>query len=224
MSNFCFFPARRAVIVFSLIRLILSKVGIAWILFTSPESLVFGPIVHLVTSFLPESTNLNLIVPALSAELVVDTVLLAGLLRNQMFCLLPWLIFNIMLVLGLGAGVMSLLSSIIVLPLNVETETPTEMEAALDDIKNFLMVIILNVFLVLEMVNVSAAMQVFAEMKKDRDNKPASENDACMDSDQTEAEDANSDLNLLENEEIPKVAVDQDLNNSFDSFLYEDVP
>ena len=162
MSSFCFLPARRAVLVFSAVRILLAKIGITWILITSPQSLALGPVVHLIHNFLPGSTDLNLVVPALSTELVVDAILVLGVLKDYLFCLLPWMMINIMLVLGMGAGVMALLSTVILLPVNLQSDT--DMDTALHDIKSFLMIIILNIFLILQMINVSAVVQIFSEM------------------------------------------------------------
>ena len=112
---------------FCLTRMTLAKVAITWILITSPKSLALGPVVHLIHNFLPGSNNLNLLIPALTTEIVVDTILLLGVWRHTLHCLLPWLIINIMIVLGLGAGVMALLSSVILLPVNIGSETGSDM-------------------------------------------------------------------------------------------------
>eukprot|EP00090_Calanus_glacialis_P008107 TRINITY_DN16443_c0_g1_i1.p1 TRINITY_DN16443_c0_g1~~TRINITY_DN16443_c0_g1_i1.p1 ORF type:complete len:253 (-),score=60.09 TRINITY_DN16443_c0_g1_i1:42-710(-) len=222
MPSFCFLPARRAVLVFCLTRMTLAKVAVTWILINSPQSLALGPMVHLIHNFLPGSTSLNLVIPALTAELVVDTILLMGVWKEYLFCLLPWLIINIMIVLGLGAGVMALLSTVILLPVNLESGT--DMDAAFQDIKSFLMVIILNIFLVLQMINVSAVVQIFSEMKKTIARKETdSVEPSIEDVGFTVDEDDASSLDLLGNEDRPKTP-DHDMNDSFDSFLYEDVP
>merc|ERR1711892_158307 len=209
MSSFCFLPARRAVLAFCVTRMTLAKIAMTWILFTSPQSLALGPVVHLIHNFLPGSTNLNLVIPALTTELVVDTILLMGVWRIYRFCFLPWLVINIMVVLGLGAGVMALLSSVILLPVNLESDT--DMEAAFQDIKSFLMVIILNIFLVLQMINVSAVAQIFSEMKESNEQKTES-NQSLMNNIGMPVEEDASSLDLLRSEERPTTP-DQDINN-----------
>jgi len=212
---------------FCMVRMFLAKIAITWILITSPSSLILGPITHLIHNFLPGSSNLNLVIPALTTELVVDTTLLVGVWRNALPCLVPWLVINIMVVLGLGAGVMALLSSIILLPVNLDSDTGSDMETALQDIKSFLMVIILNIFLLLQMINVSAVIHIFVEMKESVDDRaPTTEMHKEAGRSVTVQEDA-SQLDLLRNEERPASSQDPAIindNDSFDSFLYEDVP
>ena len=48
----------------------LASLAILYILAVSPRVLLLGPIANLVHNFLPGSTNLNLIVPGLTAEVV----------------------------------------------------------------------------------------------------------------------------------------------------------
>ena len=210
---------------FSAVRILLAKMGITWILITSPQSLALGPVVHLIHNFLPGSTNLNLVVPALSTELVVDTILVLGILKNYLFCLLPWMMINIMLVLGMGAGVMALLSTVILLPTNLQSDT--DMDTALHDIKSFLMIIILNTFLILQMVNVSAVVQIFSEMKE-REMVKNDDAGPCMENTDMLVTDVDtSAVDLLSNEERPNTPEqdhNQGINDSFDSFLYEDIP
>ena len=74
------------------------------------------------------------------------------------------------------------------------------------------------------MINVSAVVQIFSEMKKTIARKetdsvePSIEDVGLM-----IVEDDASSLDLLGNEERPKTP-DNDMNDSFNSFLYEDVP
>ena len=52
------------------VRVSLASLAILYILAVSPRVLLLGPIANLVHNFLPGSTNLNLIVPGLTAEVV----------------------------------------------------------------------------------------------------------------------------------------------------------
>merc|ERR1712013_295650 len=144
---------------------------------------------------------------------VVDTILVLGILKDYLFCLLPWMIINIMLVLGMGAGVMALLSTVILLPTNLQSDT--DMDTALHDIKSF------------QMINVSAVVQIFSEMKE-REVVEKDEAEPYTESSDLLVTDVDtSSVDLLGNEERPKTPEldpNQDINDSFDSFLYEDIP
>ena len=103
-----------------------------------------------------------MLVPALSTELVVDMLLLMGVWQHSRTCLVPWMVINILVILGLSAAVLYHLVPII-LPSSREEDT-SEIEIALDDINRFLMIIIFNMVLILQMVNVSGAVKVFVDM------------------------------------------------------------
>eukprot|EP00090_Calanus_glacialis_P007594 TRINITY_DN16030_c0_g1_i2.p1 TRINITY_DN16030_c0_g1~~TRINITY_DN16030_c0_g1_i2.p1 ORF type:complete len:255 (+),score=88.09 TRINITY_DN16030_c0_g1_i2:34-765(+) len=162
MATICFLPVKAAVQVFGLARMFLAIVAIFWIIFTSPSALLPGPIGHLIQTFLPGSNYLNMLVPALSTELVVDMLLLMGVWQNSRTCLVPWLVINILVMLGLSATVLYHLVPIF-LPAS-DTEDTSQLDIALDEINRFLMIIIFNMMLVLQMVNVSGAFKVFVDM------------------------------------------------------------
>eukprot|EP00092_Neocalanus_flemingeri_P001601 GFUD01001707.1.p1 GENE.GFUD01001707.1~~GFUD01001707.1.p1 ORF type:complete len:256 (-),score=69.23 GFUD01001707.1:110-838(-) len=162
MATICFLPVRTALQVICLSRMFLSMGGIFWIAFMFPTSLLPGPIGNLIHSFLPGSNYLNLLVPALSTELVVDMLLLMGMWQHSRTCLVPWMVINILVILGLAASVLYHLVPIL-LP-SPEEEDTSEMDIVLQDINRFLMIIIFNMVLVLQMVNVSGAVKVFVDM------------------------------------------------------------
>ena len=162
MATICFLPVKAAVQVLCLARMFLAIVAIFWIVFTSPTALLPGPIGHLIHSFLPGSNYLNMLVPALSTELVVDMLLLMGVWQHSRTCLVPWLVINILVILGLSATVLYHLVPIF-LP-GPDTEDSSQLDIALDQINRFLMIIIFNMMLVLQMVNVSGAVKVFVDM------------------------------------------------------------
>eukprot|EP00091_Calanus_sinicus_P007388 TRINITY_DN18430_c0_g1_i1.p1 TRINITY_DN18430_c0_g1~~TRINITY_DN18430_c0_g1_i1.p1 ORF type:complete len:213 (-),score=87.04 TRINITY_DN18430_c0_g1_i1:216-791(-) len=162
MATICFLPVMAAVQVFCLARMLPAIVGIFWIIFTSPTVLLPGPIGHLIHSFLPGSNYLNMLVPALSTELVVDMLLLMGVWQHSRTCLVPWLVINILVILGLSATVLYHLVPIF-LPAS-DTEDTSQLEIALDEVHRFLMIILFNMVLVLQMVNVSGAVKVFVDL------------------------------------------------------------
>merc|ERR1740137_436126 len=98
---------------------------------------------------------------------------------------------------------MALLSSIILLPVNLESNTGSDMETAFQDIKSFLMVIILNIFLVLQMINVSAVAQIFSEMKESNGQKTESNQSLMNNIGMPVVEEDASSLDLLRSEERP---------------------
>ena len=60
----------RTAVTLTSVRVSLASLAILYILAVSPRVLLLGPIANLVHNFLPGSTNLNLIVPGLTAEVV----------------------------------------------------------------------------------------------------------------------------------------------------------
>ena len=52
-------------------------------------------------TLLPAATNLNLVVPALSLELALDSLLAWAVANHTAAALLPWLLLNILAALGL---------------------------------------------------------------------------------------------------------------------------
>ena len=62
----------RTAVTLTSVRVSLASLAILYILAVSPRVLLLGPIANLVHNFLPGSTNLNLIVPGLTAEVVFN--------------------------------------------------------------------------------------------------------------------------------------------------------
>merc|ERR1719153_146378 len=106
MATLCFLPVRTTVQVISVVRVMIALAAIFWIVFVPPSSLLPGPVGHIIHSFLPGSNYLNMLVPALSTELVVDVLLLIGVWQNSRTCLVPWLVINILIIIGLAAVVL----------------------------------------------------------------------------------------------------------------------
>ena len=99
---------------------------------------------------------MNLLIPGLICELVCDTLLLVSIWRSWLLSIIPWLLINIMFILGLGSGVVYLLCLML-----VSQSDTTDMEI----IRNLLLVIILNMFFVLNTIHLNGVVQVFIETK-----------------------------------------------------------
>ena len=111
--------------------------------------------------------------------MVADAVLLVGVWRRWLACTLPWLLLNIMLILGLGAATMFLLGTVLVTP-GTERET-------LKEVRILLIVIILNTLLTEAVIHLHSVIQTFIEMKrtsliKTRSKDPETASTSCEDS------------------------------------------
>ena len=172
---------------------------------------------------------MNLLVPALISELVCDTLLLVSVWRSWLLCIIPWLLLNIMFILGLGASVIYLLALLII------SQSDDDMEI----IRNLLFVIILNMFFVMNTIHLNGVVQVFMDTKtrnmlevlseKSKVVMPALDQDNSCSSlinheVKLEEEGASfPDESLQETENISHLGhVEQD--SSFDSFHYDDIP
>ena len=111
----------------------------------------------------PGSSPLNLLVPGLVSEMVCDLLLLVGVVRHLLLCLLPWLMLNIMLSLGLGTAVMALIGTI-----NMDTTTNLESAGAMNEVRTLLLIIILNIFLIMAIIHLQAVISVSQDTKEKR--------------------------------------------------------
>ena len=172
---------------------------------------------------------MNLLVPALISELVCDTLLLVSVWRSWLLCIIPWLLLNIMFILGLGASVIYLLALLII------NQSDNDMEI----IRNLLFVIILNMFFVMNTIHLNGVVQVFMDTKtrnmlevlseKSKVVMPALDQDNSCSSlinheVKLEEEGASfPDESLQETENISHLG-HVELDSSFDSFHYDDIP
>ena len=107
-----------------------------------------------------DSTPLNLLLPGLSCELVCDVLLVVAVVRDLLLCLLPWLMLNIMLTLGLGTGTMALIGKI-----SLDTNTSLEPADALNEVRTLLLIIFLIICLVMAIIHLQAVIQVSQDIK-----------------------------------------------------------
>ena len=173
---------------------------------------------------------MNLLIPGLMCELVCDTLLLVSVWRSWLLCIIPWLLVNIMFVLGLGASLVYLLSL-----LSASQSDSVDMEI----IRNLLLVIILNMFFVMNIIHLNGVVKVFIDTKtrnmlqvvtqksevlmpaQDQDNSCASLINHEL---KLEEEVASfPDESLQEKENIRRLG-HVELDSSFDSFHYDDIP
>merc|ERR1711970_1613135 len=85
-----------------------------------------------------------------------------GIWQHSRTCLVPWLVINILVILIMVAKVLYHLVPIF-LP-SSDTENTSDLEVSLDEINRFLMIIIVNMMLVMQMINVSGAVKIFVDM------------------------------------------------------------
>ena len=156
MSSLCFLPLVLGVQSLAVIRSILCTCLVFWIALSS-HSLILPGINIILNTF---SIN-TIILPLISIELMVNTFLLVGLSLQRRLYLVPWVVLNLVLVCGLLAGVVfSTMFSII-------TEENKE-ENVLGDIKQTLLSISLLMLFFMQMLNLSAVLKVFIDMKEGR--------------------------------------------------------
>ena len=156
--------------------------------------------------------------PGLVCELVCDLLVVVGVTRHLLLCLLPWLMLNIMLSLGLGTAVMALIGTI-----NMDTNTNLESAGAMNEVRTLLLIILLNIFLIMAIIHLHAVIKVSQETKENRAKTydiSATENVMTMNvtDDQSAAE------SLIRKEiYIPSGGLGQPVHDSsFDS--YDEVP
>ena len=156
--------------------------------------------------------------PGLVCELVCDLLVVVGVTRHLLLCLLPWLMLNIMLSLGLGTAVMALIGTI-----NMDTNTNLESAGAMNEVRTLLLIILLNIFLIMAIIHLHAVIKVSQNTKENRAKTydiSATENVMTMNvtDDQSAAE------SLIRKEiYIPSGGLGQPVHDSsFDS--YDEVP
>merc|ERR1712154_103344 len=197
-----------SVLVMTALRSCLAMLGLVYILATSPSLLLLGPLANFILNFLPGSSSLNLIVPGLTTELVCDSLLLAGFWRSWTLLLLPWLALNIMLSLGLGVGVMTLIATS-----NLRTSTDQTPEQTMQNVSTFLLIIILLLLLVLSLVHLLAVIQVSQSIKEQKGRYEVTDGENIIKTNVVEDQLAGERYRVMEGA-VP--------DSSFDS--YDDVP
>ena len=173
---------------------------------------------------------MNLLIPGLICELVCDTLLLVSIWRSWLLSIIPWLLINIMFILGLGSGVVYLLCLMLV------SQSDT---ADMEVIRNLLLVIILNMFFVLNTIHLNGVVQVFIETKTRNMPEVVTQKSGVLmpvlDQDNSCSSLINHELKLEEEgASFPDESLQEkgnirhlghvELDSSFDSFHYDDIP
>merc|ERR1712098_132722 len=86
----------------------------------------------------------------------VNTFLLLGLYLQSRVYMLPWMVLNMVVMCGVLAG---MVVSLVFLDTKEDSQ-----EIALGDIKQILLIISLGIFLLLEMINISAVVRVIIDL------------------------------------------------------------
>ena len=148
--------------------------------------------------------------------MVCDVLLVVAVIRDLVLCLLPWLMLNIMLTIGLGTGILALIW-------NINLDTNLEPGDAINQVRALLLVILLLLCLVLAIIHLQAVIQVGQDIKVKRARSydvAAPENVVAMNvtEDHPDAESL-----IRKDVYIPNEAPGQPLHDSsFDS--YDEVP
>jgi len=160
MHTLCFLPVTTAVQGILVFRSILCTILVFWLALTTPTISIPGPVGNIINYILSSASLSTIILPVISTELVVNTFLLLGLhLQNRVY-MLPWLVLNFVVACGLASGMMV---SVVFFGTKEDNQ-----KGMLRDINQVLLIISLNIFLVLEMVNMSAVVRVFIDLKEGR--------------------------------------------------------
>ena len=146
-----------------MVRTALAAACITWISLHSPEAGVTGYLGDLLTRLLPGSTYLNLIIPALGVEVLINILFLVGIGQHSRPWLVPWLVINLLILASLVLTVLSLFHDIYFTD-EVEKESD-EMENSLKDIERFLRILSLNMISMGQLLNLSGGLKLFLDMK-----------------------------------------------------------
>merc|ERR1719348_2513186 len=109
-----------------------------------------GPVGNIINFLLSTTSLSTIILPFISTELVVNTFLLLGLYLQSRVYMLPWMVLNMVVMCGVLVGM-------VVTLVFLDTKEDSQ-EIALGDIKQILLIISLGIFLLLEMINISAVV------------------------------------------------------------------
>ena len=163
----------RCVAVFTSIRTALALIVCVYMIITKPVQFFIAPIAHFIHNFEPGdsdpsirsdddddddvsgSSYINILMPSVSTELVCNVLLFISLRRQIKILTVPWLLFNIMIILGLGSGVLYLLSNLL------EKQTN-------DESRVLLMIITLNMFLMMAVLHFNSVVKLFMNMTSQR--------------------------------------------------------
>ena len=147
-------------------RIILALLVIFWMFFSPSTAFPQNTLVHHILNVFPNNDLFSLVSPTLCTELCVDTFLLMGVWSSSPSCLVPWILLNILIMLGLGGGVVFHLLSVFIPAVEQESANINKVEAAIKDIHRFIIIILLNIFLALQMLSVSAVVRLFVQLKR----------------------------------------------------------
>ena len=225
----------RCVAVFTSIRTALALIVCVFMIITKPVQFFIAPIAHFIHNFEPGdsvlsssnyddvsgSSYINILMPSVSTELVCNVLLFISLWRQIKILTVPWLLFNIMIILGLGSGVLYLLSNL----LDKQTN---------DESRVLLMIITLNMFLMMAVLHFNSVVKLFMNMTSQRSlsrddsssswtvlNKTQSDSSRLKMMTETDS----SRLKMMEQDLKNKKTTETDyLDSSFDSLTYDDIP
>ena len=165
MATIMFVPVRTAMQILCWLRTALAAACITWISLHSPEAGVTGYLGDLLTRLLPGSTYLNLIIPALGVEVLINILFLVGIGQHSRPWLVPWLVINFLILISL---ILTVLSNCAPMFLDIyfnDDEKKGEMEGSLKEIERFLRILSLNMISMGQLLNLSSGFKLFLDMK-----------------------------------------------------------
>ena len=166
MDILCLFPMQTFVQLMIVSRIFLSIIGIFILFFSPPTSLPAGWIADQITKNISSHFCLSLVSPTLCMDLFSNTLILMGIWSTCRSCIVPWMLFNFLVIIGLGAGVIFHLNSVFFPALDHhDSGNLDKIETVLKDIHGLIKIILLNVILALEMATVCGVVNVFVNLK-----------------------------------------------------------
>ena len=222
----------RCVAVFTSIRTALALIVCVYMIITKPSQFFIAPIAHFIHNFEPGdsvlssksdddddddddddvsgSSYINILMPSVSTELVCNVLVFISLWRQIKILTVPWLLFNIMIILGLGSGVLYLLSNLL------EKQTN-------DESRVLLMIITLNMFLMMAVLHFNCVVKLFMNMTSQRSLSRDDSSSSWTVLNKTQSD--SSRLKMMEQDLKNTNTSETDyLDSSFDSLTCDDIP
>lgn len=184
MSSILFIPVRTAMMVLCWLRMTLAAASITWISLNTPESPVSGHLGHLMSQLgFPDSTYLNLVIPALSVEMLIDILFLVGVGQHSRPWLIPWLVINSLMftccILTILYNLVPLFIDIYLTDKIIESGNKTidvsmefsdnrSLQTSLEEIERLLRILSMNMMSMAQLMMVSGGVKLFLDMRYKR--------------------------------------------------------
>ena len=185
MTTILFVPVKTAMMVLCWMRMALSLASITWISLHNPEAAISGHLGHLMTQLgFPDSTYLNLIIPGLATEVLIDMLFLIGVAHHSRPWLVPWLVINSLMFL---CFILTILYNVVPLFIDIYLsdnviESPANktidvseafghnhhLQNSLNEIERLLRILSMNMMSCAQLMMVSGGIKLFLDMRYKR--------------------------------------------------------